>query len=176
MEKSAAGEAQTLRLQAPFGGGRRALVTEFCKRAARRGHADLAGQLPARRERHPMAHPNVWFALATVTADVLQRGKVELILARSPPPNPSRCRVGIGSSSRQENKPIRRRARSSVDATGQPLDQVGGDHHRDRPPYADCAQHSDAVRGQLAPARDVLGGPPLGESPGRHEALHHPHR
>lgn len=90
-KKSAAGEAQTLRLQAPFGGGRRALVTEFCKRA-RRDEDMLIWQVNCLPEENGIQWLIRMYGslLATVTADVLQRGKVELILNSQLPSQPKR--------------------------------------------------------------------------------------
>jgi tetratricopeptide (TPR) repeat protein len=90
-KKSTAGDAQTLRLQAPFGGGRRALVTEFCKRA-KRDDDMLIWQVNCLPEENGIQWLIRMYGslLATVTSDVLQRGKIELILNSQLPSQPKR--------------------------------------------------------------------------------------
>ncbi len=76
------GDARLLRLQAPFGGGRRALVNEFVRRVAGSTDDPLIWRFAGSDQENGVQ----WLIrlygslVATVSSDVLRRGKVEMIL------------------------------------------------------------------------------------------------
>lgn len=91
-EQARSGEPQVVRLQAPFGGGRRALAGEFLRQV----QADQDDVVVWRVNCVDQENGLQWLVrmygslVATLTTDVLRRGKVEMILNSQLPSQPKR--------------------------------------------------------------------------------------
>ncbi len=86
------GKAQTLRLQAPFGGGRRALSAEFLRRLQAEQDDVIVWRVACLDQENGLQ----WLVrmygslMATLTRDTLRRGKVEMVLNAQLPSQPQR--------------------------------------------------------------------------------------
>lgn len=86
------GRPQTLRLQAPFGGGRRALSAEFLRAVSAREDDTIVWRVTCLDQENGLQ----WLVrmygslIATLTRDVLRRGKVEMLLNSQLPSQPAR--------------------------------------------------------------------------------------
>ena len=90
--KVIAGDSQTLRLQAPFGGGRRALSAEFLRTASLDNDDAIVWRVTCLDQENGLQ----WLVrmygslLATLTRDPLRRGKIEMLLNAQLPSQPAR--------------------------------------------------------------------------------------
>ncbi len=90
--KAANGEPQTLRLQAPFGGGRRALSAELVRGIATENDDAVIWRVTCLDQENGLQ----WLVrmygslLATLTRDPLRRGKIEMMLNAQLPSQPTR--------------------------------------------------------------------------------------
>ena len=91
-EQARAGRPQVVRLQAPFGGGRRALSSEFLRQLQAEQDDVVAWRVNCVDQENGLQ----WLVrmygslVATLTTDVLRRGKVEMILNAQLPSQPKR--------------------------------------------------------------------------------------
>lgn len=90
--KAAAGESQTVRLQGPFGGGRRALSAEVIRTIALENDDTVIWRVTCLDQENGLQ----WLVrmygslLATLTRDPLRRGKMEMLLNAQLPSQPAR--------------------------------------------------------------------------------------
>jgi len=86
------GQSKALRLQAPFGGGRRALSAEFLRQAAAKEEDTIIWRVNCLDQENGLQ----WLVrmygslVAVLTGDVLRRGKVEMVLNAQLPGQPKR--------------------------------------------------------------------------------------
>ncbi len=88
----AAGATRIVRLQAPFGGGRRAVAGELLRRLSTRDEAPIVWRVVCLEQENGLQ----WLVrmygalMAAITSDVLTRGKVEMVLNSQLPTQPKR--------------------------------------------------------------------------------------